>query len=53
MSHSVYCDGELSVSPPLTKADANIVRAVVNGEQTKETLAIFAAIAASSEPDLP
>ena len=53
MGYSVYYDGELSVSPPLTEADANIVCAVVNGEQTAETLAVFAAIAASSEPDLP
>ena len=53
MGYSVYYDGELSVSPPLTEADAGIVCAVVNGEHTSETLAIFAAIAASSEPDLP
>ena len=53
MGYSIYYDGEFSVSPPLTEADADIVRAVVNGEHTSETLAIFAAIAASSEPDLP
>ncbi len=53
MGYSVYYDGELSVAPPLTEADDIVVRAVLNGEHTAETLAVFAAIAASSEPDLP
>lgn len=37
----------------MTEVDANILRAVVNGEHTEGTLAVLAAIAASPKPDLP
>lgn len=53
MDYSVYYDGQVSIAPPLTEADANILRAVVNGEHTAVTQAVFAAIAASPKPDLP
>ena len=53
MGYSVYYNGEMSVSPPLTEKDAAIVRAVSALERTEETRAVFATIAASSEPDLP
>ena len=53
MGFDLYYVGEVEVTPPLTENDAEILRAFVNREQTDETHAIFAAIAASAEPDLP
>jgi len=53
MGYCVYYSGEVEITPPLTEEDAGIVRAAVNREQTEATRAIFAAIAASGEPDLP
>jgi hypothetical protein len=53
MGYDVYYNGEVEVAPPLSEDDAVIMRAFVNREQTDETRAIFAAIAAGAEPDLP
>jgi len=53
MGYDVYYEGAVGVTPPLTENDAVILRAFANREQTDETRAIFAAIAASAEPDLP
>lgn len=53
MGYSTYYSGEIAVSPALTEADAAIVRAVAEGERSEQTRAVFAAIAASPEPDLP
>ena len=53
MSQDVYYNGEISVTPALTESDVKVVIAATNLEQTEETRAFFAAIAASSEPDLP
>ena len=53
MGYCVYYNGEVSVTPPLTEDHAALVHALVNFEQSDETHAIFAAIAASPEPDLP
>ncbi len=53
MGYSMYYNGEIAVSPILTETDAAIVRALVEGERSEETQAVFAAIAASPEPDLP
>ena len=53
MGYSMYYNGEITVSPILTETDAAIVRAVVEGERSEQTQAVFAAIAASPEPDLP
>ncbi len=53
MGYSVYYTGEVNVIPALTEDDAAVLRAVANLEQTEATRAIFAAIAASPEPDLP
>ena len=53
LGYSTYYNGEIAVFPTLTEADAAIVRAVVEGERSKQTQAVFAAIAASPEPDLP
>ncbi len=49
----MYYNGEIAISPTLTEADAAIVRAVVAGERSEQTQAVFAAIAASPERDLP
>jgi hypothetical protein len=53
MGYDVDYNGEVEVTPALAENDAVILRAVVNREQTDETRPIFAAIAASAEPDLP
>ena len=53
MGYSMYYNGEIAVSSILTETDAAIVRAVVEGERSERTQAVFAAIAASPEPDLP
>ena len=53
MGYSMYYNGEITVSPTLTEADAAIARAVAEGERSEQTQAVFAAIAASPEPDLP
>ena len=53
MGYDVYYNGEVNIAPPLTENDAVILCAFVNQEQTDETRAIFVAIAASAEPDLP
>lgn len=53
MGYHVYYSGEVCVSPPLREEDAAVVRAFVNLEPTEATQSIFAAIAASAEPDLP
>jgi hypothetical protein len=53
MGYSVYYNGEVTVTPALTESDAALLRAATNLEDTEETRALFAAIAASPEPDLP
>jgi len=53
MGYYVYYSGEVCVSPPLREEDTAVVRAFVNLEPTEATQSIFAAIAASAEPDLP
>lgn len=53
MGYPVYYDGEIEITPPLTEEDAAIVRDFAKGERTDLTESIFAAIAASDEPDLP
>ena len=53
MGYSVYYSGEISVTPPLTKEHAAIFMAFSRLEPTADTNPIFAAIAASPEPDLP
>ncbi len=53
MGYDVYYNGEVSVTPPLTEGDAAVLRAATNLEHTDATRALFAAIAASPEPDLP
>jgi hypothetical protein len=53
MSYPVYYDGEIEVTPPLTEHDIAILLAVTNFEQTEDTRAVFDAIKASPEPDLP
>ena len=53
MGYSMYYNGEIAVSPILTETDAASVRAVAEGERSEQTQAVFAAIAASPEPDLP
>jgi hypothetical protein len=53
MGYHVYYSGEVSISPPLSEEDAAVVRAFVSLEPSEETQPIFAAIAASEEPDLP
>jgi hypothetical protein len=53
MGYDVYYNGEVKVTPPLTEEHAGLLRAIVKFEQTEATQAIFAAIAASPEPDLP
>ena len=53
MGYSVYYHGEISITPPLSEDHAAIVLAVSNQEETDATRAIFAAIAASPESDLP
>jgi hypothetical protein len=53
MGYTVYYRGEIGITPPLTEEDATTLRAFLNVEPTDETRPIFAAIAASSQPDLP
>jgi hypothetical protein len=53
MGYDVYYNGEIAVTPPLTESDAAVLRAATRLERTEETRAFFAAVAASSEPDLP
>jgi hypothetical protein len=53
MGCSVYYNGEISITPPLSEDHAAIVLAVSNQEVTDATRSIFAAIAASPESDLP
>ncbi len=53
MGYDVYYNGEISVTPTLTESDAGVLRAAINREDTEETRVLFAAIAASLEPDLP
>jgi hypothetical protein len=53
MGYDVYYNGEVAVTPALTEGDAAVVRAGTNLEDTEETRVLFAAIAASPEPDLP
>jgi hypothetical protein len=53
MYYCVYYNGDVNVTPPLTEDHARLLGALVNLEQTEETQTIFAAIAASPEPDLP
>src|SRR5579859_5942184 len=53
MGYDVYYNGEVTVTPALTEGDAAVVRAATKHEDTEETRALFAAIAASPEPDLP
>jgi hypothetical protein len=53
MGYDVYYNGEVTVTPALTESDAAVLRAATNLQETDETRALFAAIAASPEPDLP
>lgn len=53
MGYPVYYDGELQIAPPLTEEHAAIVRDFAQGDRTDLTEPLFAAIAASDEPDLP
>lgn len=53
MGYSVYYDGELEITPPLTEEHAAIVRDFAKGDRTELTEPIFAAIAASDDSGLP
>ena len=53
MSYPVYYNGEIEIVPPLTRENAALVRDFAQGRQTDLAEPIFAAIAASQEPDLP
>ena len=53
MGYSVYYSGEIEIAPPLTEEHAEIVLAFSNHQRTEKTAPIFAAVAASAEPDLP
>ena len=53
MSYDVFYNGEISITPPMTDADAAIFTAIVKSEHTEETKFFFDAIAASDEPDEP
>ena len=53
MGYPGYYDGEIEIAPPLTEEHAAIVRDFAKGDQTDLIEPIFAAIAASDEPDLP
>ena len=53
MGYDVYYSGEVRVTPPLTNEHAALLQDLVNFRDTDATEAIFAAIAASPEPDLP
>ena len=53
MGYPVYYDGELEIAPPLTEEHAAIVCDFAKGDRTDLTESLFAAIAASDEPNLP
>ena len=53
MGYGVYYAGEVMITPALTESDAAVLRAALKREETEETQGLFAAIAASPEPDLP
>jgi hypothetical protein len=53
MGYSVCYRGEIEIAPPLTEEHTEIVLAYSNHQRTEKTAPIFAAIAASTEPDLP
>jgi len=53
MGYSVYYRGEIEIAPPLTEEDAEIVLDFSNHRRTAKTAPIFAAVAASAEPNLP
>ena len=53
MGYSVYYSGEIEIAPPLTEEHAEIVLDFSNHRRTEKTAPIFAAVAASAEPDLP
>ena len=53
MGYSVYYSGEIEIAPPLTEEHAEIVLAFSKHQRTEKTAPIFAAVAASAEPDLP
>lgn len=53
MGYPVYYSGEVDVQPPLTETHALVVEDVVDMRETDDSRPIFAAIQASSEPDLP
>lgn len=53
MGYPVYYDGEIEIVPPLTEEHAAVARDFSKGDRTGLTEPIFAAIAASDEPDLP
>ena len=53
MGYSVYYSGEIEIAPPLTEEHAETVLAFSNHQRTEKTAPIFAAVAASAEPDLP
>ena len=53
MGYGVYYDGEVTITPALTEGDAAVLRAAMKRVETEETRELFAAIAASAEPDLP
>ena len=52
MGYSVYYTGEIEIAPPLTEEHAETVLAFSNHQRTEKTAPIFAAVAASAEPDL-
>jgi hypothetical protein len=53
MGYSVYFEGVIKVTPPLSEEHARLVEAVVNMEKTELAKPVFDAIHASSAPDLP
>ncbi len=53
MGYPVYYDGEIDIASALTQEHAAVVRDFAKGDRTGLTEPIFAAIAASDEPDLP
>jgi hypothetical protein len=53
MGYNVYYRGEIEITPPLTEEHAALVLAFSKGERSKQTEAIYEAIAGSPEPDLP
>jgi hypothetical protein len=53
MGYSVYYSDEIKITPPLTEEHAAVVLAFANHEHNEKTDPLFAAVAASPEPDLP